>query len=232
MFACLALVFIYVTNNYTKYKSPAFKNPLVYLFLFEVASMQLIEFFLWRNLKNKTANTNLSILAAHIIILQLITLILMVHSGGYLKYALLLILAITYFAVVYYSKFTGNMKFHTSVGENGHLIWEWARLRSIPDSKREEYEYSPERLGRVGRIKGIETIFVGIFILLYIIPVVSIDNAPLMYLIMGSLFASLFFYYKYNTWGSMWCWIANLFLLYFISDILLIQPFYEYNGLC
>ena len=208
LFACLALVFIYIANTYTKYKSPAFKNPLVYLFLFEVASIQLIEFFLWRNLKNKTVNTHLSKLAANIIILQLITLILMVHSGGYLKYTLLLILAITYFAVVYYSEFTGNIQFHTSVGENGHLIWEWARF------------------------KGIENIFLVIFILLYLIPVVSIDNAPLMYLIMGSLFVSLFFYYKYNTWGSMWCWIANLFLLYFIADILLIQPFYEYKGLC
>ena len=208
LFACLAIVFIYLANTYTKYKSRAFKNPLVYLFLFEVASIQLIEFFLWRNLKNKTANTHLSIIAAHIIILQLITLILMVHSGGYLKYVLLLILAITYFAVVYYSKITGNIRFYTSVGENGHLLWEWANF------------------------KGIENVFLAIFILLYLIPAVLICNAPLMYLIIGSLFVSVLFYYKYNTWGSMWCWIANLFLLYFISDILLIQPFYEYNGLC
>jgi hypothetical protein len=207
LFACLALVFIYLANTYTKYKSPAFKNPLVYLVVFGVASMQLIEFFLWRNLKNKNVNRYLSIIAANIVVLQLIALILMVNSR-YLKYALLLILAIAYFAVVYYSKFTGNIQFYTSVGENGHLIWEWASF------------------------KGIERVFVGIFILLYLIPAVLIGNTPLTYLIMGSLFISLFFYYKYNTWGSMWCWIANLFLLYFIADILLIQPFYEYNGLC
>ena len=35
---------------------------------------------------------------------------------------------------------------------------------------------------------------------------------------------------KYNTFGTMWCWSFNLFLLYFIVDILIIQPF-EY-GLC
>ena len=36
------------------------------------------------------------------------------------------------------------------------------KLRSIPDSKREEYEYSPERLGRVGRIIGDHVVNSGI----------------------------------------------------------------------
>jgi hypothetical protein len=46
------------------------------------------------------------------------------------------------------------------------------------------------------------------------------------------MIVSFFFYFKDGTFGSMWCWVINLFLLYFIVHILLIQPFLEYNGLC
>jgi hypothetical protein len=58
-------------------------------------------------------------------------------------------------------------------------------------------------------------------------------NKPLLAVFMiSTLFLSLFFYWKYNTFGTMWCWGINLFLLYFVIDILLIQPYYEYNSLC
>jgi len=49
IFACLSLLFIFFTNTFTKYKTPTFDNPIVYLFLLSVAAMQLIEYFLWRN---------------------------------------------------------------------------------------------------------------------------------------------------------------------------------------
>jgi hypothetical protein len=45
LFACLSLLFIFLTNKFTKYKTKTFDNPLVYLFFLVVASMQLIEFF-------------------------------------------------------------------------------------------------------------------------------------------------------------------------------------------
>jgi hypothetical protein len=80
IFACLALLFIFYANTYTKYKTHTFDNPLVYLFLFEVAIMQLVEFYLWRNLKNKSINKNLSIIASFIILFQQLTLILMIPN--------------------------------------------------------------------------------------------------------------------------------------------------------
>ena len=207
LFACFALTFIYVTNTFTKYKSPTFKNPLIYLFLFEVASMQFIEFFLWRNLNNKNINKQLSILASFVIILQLITLILIVKNN-HIKYTLLIVLALTFCGFYLYSTFTNNINFSTSIGENGHLVWEWMNF------------------------KGFENIFLIIFLSLYIIPSLLIDNSIITLFLMISLLASLIFYYKYKTWGSMWCWGINLFLLYFIVDILILKPFYEYNGLC
>jgi hypothetical protein len=35
-----------------------------------------------------------------------------------------------------------------------------------------------------------------------------------------------------QTYGSLWCWFINGFLLLTLIDILLVQPFREYNGLC
>ena len=207
LFACFALLFIYITNTYTKYKVSLFENRLVYLFLFEVALMQLIEFFLWRNLKNEYMNKRLSMLAAFIICLQILTLILMIQTD-YARYLMLIFgFAIFLFYFVYKYLYS-PIVFHTHVGKNGHLVWEWLTQ------------------------KGWENIFLIIGLLFYIIPALLINNTYFAISLIASLFVSILMYRKYRTVGSMWCWMANLFLLFFIVDILFIQPFYEYNGLC
>ena len=80
LFGIFALVFIFLANTYTKYKQETFKNPLVYLLLLEVASIQLIEFFLWRNLKNKKINELLTSFALYIIIIEPLTIMLMIPN--------------------------------------------------------------------------------------------------------------------------------------------------------
>ena len=51
LFGVFALLFIFLSNTFSKYKLKEFTNPLVYLFLFQIVVMQLIEFFIWKNLK-------------------------------------------------------------------------------------------------------------------------------------------------------------------------------------
>ena len=107
--------------------------------------------------------------------------------------------------VVYLYKSTYNpFHFKTVVAENGHLSWEWLR------------------------VVGVERIFLVIGLLFYAIPFAN-TNA-----ILGALLFILayLFYKKDNTYGSMWCWLINVLLLKTVIDILLVQPFYEYNGLC
>ncbi len=70
LFGFLSLCFIYYANTYTKYKSSTFKNPLVYLFLLTVISIQLIEYFLWKNLNNISKNAFYSRLASFIIFIK------------------------------------------------------------------------------------------------------------------------------------------------------------------
>jgi hypothetical protein len=207
IFSCLALIFIYYTNTFTRYKTPLFDNPMVYLFFLSGVSMQLIEFFLWRNLKNKFTNKYLSKLASFIVTLQIFFLILIIPTLS-TRYRMLFIYSIFLLTYLFYKKMYSPVNFYTSIGKNGHLSWEWINL------------------------KGYESTWFFIFLLFYIIPIFIIDDLFLKIFVIISIFTTLFFYYKDNTFGTMWCWISNLFLLFLIINILIIQPYYEYNGLC
>ena len=206
VFSCLALLFIYYTNTFTRYKTPLFDNPIVYLFFLSVVSMQLIEFFLWRNLKASDINKYLSKLASFIVILQPFFLILIIPALS-TRYMMLFIYSLFMLTYLFYKKMYSPINFHTSIGKNGHLSWEFINL------------------------KGYETIFSLLYLLIYLSTVFIINNTLLTIFIIPSFLISLV-YYKDNTFGTMWCWISNLFLLYLIINILIIKPYLEYNGLC
>jgi hypothetical protein len=207
IFSCFVLLFIYYTNTYTKYKTHTFDNPLVYLYIFSVASMQLIEHFLWKNLNNKKWNIFLSKFSSVILNVQVLFLFLLVNPTFYrnLFFVAYAIFLIVYF---YYKDHYNPIHFYTTISSTNHLSWEWMKYN------------------------GFENIFFVIFLLFYTLPLFFINNLILSLCIIGSLVISLLFYFKNNTFGSMWCWITNIFLLCFVIDILLIQPFKEYNALC
>jgi len=207
LFSCFALLFIYVTNRFTKYKSKNFENPLVFLYLLEIAVIQLIEFFLWRNLKNKSMNELLSKIASFIVTIQPFTVMLMI-SNSTIKYSLLFVYVLFILFYLEYKRLYNPIQFHTSVGKNGHLSWEWMNFT------------------------GYENIFYVFHLLLHILALLLINNSVLSLFIIISLIISMITNFKYNTFGTIWCWTTNFLLLYFIIDILIIQPYYEYNGLC
>lgn len=206
MFGAFALVFIYITNTYSKYKTKAFDNPLVYLFMIAVISVQLLEHFLWRNLNNKSWNTFLSKLIAFAISVQIITLILMVNPVSY-RYSMLAVFLIVLLTYFYYKATYDPIEFTTTIGKNGHLSWNWMANKY----------YSG--------------LFSCVALFFYVFPLFFIDNFLLYFMVLFTI-AFTILVYKDRTFGTMWCWIANFAFLYFILNILFIQPFYEYNGLC
>lgn len=207
LFICFTLLFIFITNRFSKYKTHTFDNPLAYLLLLEVASMQLTEFFLWRNLQNKSMNQLLSSIVSFIITIQPLTIMLMIPNM-IIKSVFIILYIILIKAYFMYSSKTKHLIFNTSVGKNGHLSWEFMNF------------------------KGYENIFLIIYLSLYVISLLLINSPLLAFFTIFSLIISLIFYYKYKTFGTMWCWTFNIFLLYFIVNIIIIQPYYEYNGLC
>jgi len=208
LFSCFTLIFIYITNTYTRYKTPYFDNPLMYLFVFSVSVMQLVEFFLWRNLKNKDLNYQFSKMALYVILLQQVIIMFMIPTLA-IRYSILAVYCIFIFLFMFYFKKLNNpINYHTSIAKNGHLSWDWINY------------------------KGYENIWIVIFLLFYIVPAFFTHNIILLVALTITLLISLFFYFRDNTFGTMWCWGSNLLLLYFIINILIVQPFYEYNGLC
>ena len=206
IFGLFSMIFIFITNTYTKYKTHTFNNPLMYLFLGVVISMQLLEFFAWRNLKNNRINTLVSKIISIIVTAQPLLLMLLIENTN-VRYCIIgLYILYTFIYRVYKSNFS-PFDFHISV-LNGHLKWEHMYL------------------------KGWERIHHFIYLAFYIISLLLVNDNILNLFTISSLLISFLFYYNDGTIGSMWCWLANLLFVYFIVNILFIQPFYEYNGIC
>jgi hypothetical protein len=208
LFACLSLLFIFVTNSYSKYKSHAFDNLLVYVLLLEVATLQLIEHFLWKNLKNNSMNEFLSKMASFFVIIQPPTVMLMIEDKQ-IKYGLLSIYVLFFVVYFEFKRIYSPINFYTSVSKTGHLNWEWLTSNGY-----------------------VNKVLLFIYLFLYGISFLLINNIEIAVMGLLSLFVSILFYFKDNVFGTMWCWSSNLFLFYFLFKILIIQPFYEYNNLC
>ena len=199
LFGICAIIFIFLANTYTKYKQDTFKNPLIYLLLLEVATMQLIEFFLWRNLKNEKINKILTSIASYVVVFQPLTIMLMIPNKNILLPFLLSYLVFSIIQRMFISK-----PALTTI-KNGHLSWGWINIK--------------------------DKISIFIFLSFYMLSAYFVNHLLFLFTIV-TLLISLFFYFKDNTFGSMWCWSFNIFLLYCIIDILIIKPFKEYNRIC
>ena len=208
LFGCFALIFIYFANTYTRYKSEAYARPIAYVGTFLFVSMQLLEYFIWKNIKNSKRNTLLSKLGLLLIVSQLYFLILFAQP---IYYSLLLAIYTLFFLSIYlYKSMYNPFVFKTKVSPNGHLSWEWLRF----DGKERPILWTG--------------------LILYLVPWLLAKRTPYTTLFIGGTLFMIGFVLlqKENTYGSMWCWLINVILLFTMMDILLVQPFREYNGLC
>ena len=80
-----------------------------------------------------------------------------------------------------------NIKFRSIKGENGHLRWLWLEPHII---------------------------WILIFLSFYLIGTLNkLINFAFVSL---TLIISFYYYYKYKTWGTMWCYVSNITWIYFI----------------
>ena len=209
IFGCFALVFIYIANTYTKYKSKFFDNPFVYLVFFLIVSMQLLEYFIWKNLKNISMNRFLSKVGFCLIVLQMFAFVLLVENA-YSQRVLLVLLVLFVVTTKMYKIMYNPVIYRTTVGRNGHLSWDWLQF------------------------KGKEKIILYIGLLFYLIPSLLSKAVNQSTILLASIFLGVAYLISKedNTYGSVWCWLINLLLLKEVISILIVRPFYEYNGLC
>jgi hypothetical protein len=215
IFSSLALLFIYFSNTYTKYKVTSFENPAMYLIIISFTVMQLLEYFLWKNLKNNKMNEFLSKIGLFIIFFQPITLMIFDYfefKNLWFTLGIIFLYILFWIGFILYKNKYNPFQFITSIGKNGHLKWDWLIYPSH------------------------EMYFVAFLYFFYIIysfffMKTRLDNYY-KFIFFVSIFITYVYYFKTNEFSSMFCWLINFILLYILIIILIIKPFYEYNGLC
>ena len=202
LFSIFALLLIMYNNYYTHYKIIELHNGWIYAFLASFIFIQLVEFFIWRNIHDKYYNHFFSILAICLLIIQPICSI-MILSNIKLRNNLL---SIYLLLVIPYSIYNFSNKNIRSVkSESGHLRWLF--LDNNP-------------------IIWFVWLFFFFFSFFYEKKWIGVFFGVCFLLI------SYYTYKKDNTIGSMWCWFANSSMIYYMVYLLIYLPFCESKSIC
>lgn len=197
LFSSFVLLLIIYNNAFTAYKIPELNNPWIYAFIASFVLMQLIEFFIWRNINNRFYNNVFSILASLLLAMQP-AISIMILSNIQLRNILLtlyLLLAVPYSAYKLSTK-----RIYTEISSRHHLIWNFFDITQI--------------------IRGIWLFFL-LFSLVYeqkwfavIFGLVALLVAYINYKNDGSV-------------RSIWCWGVNAAMIYYAGYLLLYLPFLD-----
>jgi hypothetical protein len=166
--------------------------------------MQLIEFFIWRNLNNKDLNKLFSNLGALLLMLQPVASLMLLKDIT-LRNKMLTIYGIPAFSYFIYE--IVNKDFITVVSKTGHLKWQWVDLSGNK------------------QILFMSWLFFLFFSIFY-----NKHYLGLAYTV-ALLLISLYSYKKDGSFGSLWCWSINSLMLFYAIKLLVIIPYKE-HGLC
>ena len=204
LFSGFVLALIIYNNNYTKYKIKGLNNIWVCLFFASFVSMQLIEFFIWRNINNYYYNNVFSLTAATLLFIQPIASLMILQN-----IPLRNVLIISYLMIaVPYSVYKFSTKhIHSVISKNGHLTWKFFDT---------------------------DTPFVVWIIWLFFFLFRFVYEKNCVGLIFGlvTLLIAVVNYKNGNTIGSMWCWSVNSIMIYYAFHLLIYLPFLEKSGIC
>ena len=197
LFSCLVLTVVWYTNTYTEYKSPLFDNPLAYAALLSVSGIQLVEFFLWTYLDNRTLNTLFSIVGLLLVFLQPVAFFLV--SGSEILYAYLIYLAGLCMLIFPFMNIP-----YTKIGKLGNLEWKW-----IDGYKQNQWLKK----------------FIRPIWMLFLAISVWQANMPV-FLGMGIILFAYVLYQFYMTGSenSVWCWAVNIYMIWLL--VRLVVPKY------
>jgi hypothetical protein len=193
LFSSVALLIVWYTNTYTQYKTPLFDNPLAYVAFFSIISMQLVEFFLWRNLDNLYWNRVFSSIGLVVLFLQPLLLLLLVTNPG----ILLPIWTFVFCIVTVYMLGIQSVAPYTSKDRSHHLTWKWLHF--------------PERIIHTIRAIFLVTIAYALF---------RLQEYVLLVFGFCMLMYSFYWFYVSKSWASVWCWIINGYFLWILIRLL------------
>lgn len=201
-FSMFVLLLIVYNNKYTPYKIQELNNNFAYIFFMSFIAMQLIEFFLWRNLKNPDMNRNLSIAGALLLMVQPIASLLLLKDKSMRK---MMLSSYTIPAIAYFAYKANTEQFNTTVTKSGHLRWNWINLNN-------------------NKILG----FIWFFFLYFSI-FAEKDYYVAGIITLVLLVISYYSYKKEGSYGSLWCWSINSLMIYYAIRLLIVLPYKEHS---
>ena len=183
LFSFFAVNFAYFNNIINIYEC---------LFFYSFISMQLIEYFTWKDLNNKNLNRLLSQLGFFLIFLQPILSILIPNNVKFNVKATLITLYLAFFFLIFISI---KNDFSMAKAPNGHLAWNWLKY----------------------------PIYIVLLWITFLLVILLYAKKYILLAIYAIIFLAIYYtYYKTNTWGSLWCWIANG-----LAVVLIIRTFFK-----
>jgi len=196
------LCLIIYNNAYTRYKIDELNNVYVYIFFMSFILMQLIEYFIWINIKNPLYNSIFTALATLLIILQPIASTMLI-SDNIMKKKLLQSYLLF---IVPLSVYNFDIKrVNSSVSKLNHLRW----------NTMFSYNYF------------YDTIVTVIWLFFFLFPLFYSGNTFALMFGLLTLMLTTYNYYKDDTIGSMWCWIVNMVMIYYAVYLLLYLPLFK-----
>ena len=196
LFSSGVLGLIAYNNAYTKYKIPEFSNVWVYVFFMSFILMQLIEFFIWRNVKNSYYNSIFTFMALILLFFQPMASIMVMNNSRIKK-----ILILSYLILMspkIYKSFTNPFPLSTTT-KMRHLNWNLAEIPS-------------------------DNITVFIWYSFFLLPFLFSKHYSAF--LFGTLTLILIIYQYRNdkSISSNWCYIVNSIMVYYAIYLLIILP--------
>jgi len=161
------------------------------LILLSFSSIQLLEYFTWTYYNNKKINKILSYIGLIIIITQIYLLNYYLPPVNISRFILILLLILLILFIIIQLP---KIKFAMTRGKNKHLIWHWLDLPII-------------------------WIIIGLSF--YIIPILFTRNLFIIIIYLLILAISLYFYWNYKTWGTIWCYFSNSLWVFVLIKLII-----------
>jgi len=202
LFSSFVLCLIIYNNTYTPYKIPCL-NFHTYVFLSLVIIVQLLEFFLWRNINNPIYNKFLTYCIAFVISMQPIASLFIIQNNTYLRNILIIIYIIFSFISTFRILFIKKKDIKSLVSPNGNMVWDL---------------YSNSSIYTVNTM-------IWLFFFFF-----SFAYNRYYFLLFFGIITFLYSFIKYNTYNegeSVWCWLINSIFIYYAAVLLIYLPFFD-----
>lgn len=167
------------------------------LIVYTITLIQLMEYLAWINIDNNDNNENKQnniyylSIIGYFILLIQVLIINISNLKGIERIIIVIIIIILFIYGLYYNYKNNN--FRISVGNNGHLIWSWIDIEYL-------------------------NVF-ALFFWLY--PYLRINDYLTFSFISIVILYSIYNYYKYKTFGTMWCYFSNIVWLFLVFEAMI-----------